>query len=95
MSHDHPATDDAVAALTQLPQIGPVTARQLVAVGVSTPEALRAVGAKQAFLKIRDQLDPGACVQLLYGLQAAVLGLAARELTAQTKAELRAWKAGV
>ena len=48
--------------LMTLPEIGAVTARQLVSVGIDTPEELRAVGSKEAFLRIRERLDPGACI---------------------------------
>jgi len=77
--------------LTDLPEIGSVTAGQLTAVGVADADQLSAIGAKAAFLLIRDQLDPGACVQLLQGLEAAVRGLRAPALPPEVKADLRAW----
>ena len=78
--------------LTSLPEIGAVTAKQLVTVGIDTPDALRTVGAKEAFLRIRDQLDPGACIALLHGLEAATQGVRARDLEPQVKADLNQWK---
>ncbi|MDR2975354.1 MAG: TfoX/Sxy family protein [Propionibacteriaceae bacterium] len=80
-------------ALTDLPEIGSVTAQQLVSVGITTAEQLRHLGAKEAFERIRTNLDPGACIQLLYGLESAVEGVPARALSPDTKAELRQWKA--
>ena len=81
--------------LMSLPEIGAVTAQQLLAVGIDTPAALRALGAKEAFLRIRDQLDPGACIALLTGLEAAVQGVRARDLEPQTRADLNRWKKGL
>ncbi|MCL2803611.1 MAG: TfoX/Sxy family protein [Micrococcales bacterium] len=77
--------------LTKLPEIGAVTARQLKAVGIEDAETLREVGARQAFGRIRSQLDPGACLALLRGLEAATRGIRAVELPPQDKAELLAW----
>lgn len=47
--------------LTDLPNIGPVLASNLRTVGLDTPEKLQQAGAKEAWLKIRLQVDPGAC----------------------------------
>ena len=77
--------------LTNLPEIGRVTAEELIAVGVPDAATLREIGAKAAFERIRSRLDPGACIQLLWGLTAAVEGVRVRELSPQTKADLRAW----
>jgi len=81
--------------LTDLPEIGAVTARELIAVGIDQAAILREVGAKAAFLRIRSQLDPGACIMLLTGLQAAVEGVRSAELDPATKAELRQWLKGL
>ena len=51
--------------LTDLPNIGPVLAGNLKKIGVDTPEQLRELGAEGAFLKIRGQVDPGACLHQL------------------------------
>ncbi len=78
--------------LTALPEIGPVVAGQLAAVGLGTPDQFRAVGAREAFRRIKEQLDPGACLNLLYGLEAATCGIRATELPPETKTELKQWK---
>lgn len=78
--------------LTSLPEIGKVTAEQLRAVGIPDTETFRAVGAREAFLRIRSQLDPGACIQLLTGLEAAVQGVRAGDLSPQIRADLNRWK---
>lgn len=46
--------------LTKLPNVGPVLAEQLRKVGLETPEALRAAGTQEAFIRIRTQVDGGA-----------------------------------
>ena len=75
--------------LEKLPNIGAVAAENLRRVGIDTPEQLRAAGAKEAWLRIRLQVDGGACLHLLQGLEAAVEGIPKKELTAEKKAELR------
>jgi DNA transformation protein len=80
-----------MSSLADLPEIGNVTATQLVAVGIKDADTLRDIGARQAFSRIRDELDPGACIQLLIGLECAVRGISAKELPPKDKADLRAW----
>lgn len=79
-----------MSSLTDLPEIGAVTARQLVAVGIEDADALREVGAPEAFVRIRDQLDPGACIQLFTGLECAARGVRSKQLSPADRAELRA-----
>jgi DNA transformation protein len=77
--------------LTHLPEIGPVAARLLTEAGIPDAQTLRSLGAREAFARIRAQVDPGACLQLLTGLEGAVRGIRARDLPPQDKAELRDW----
>ncbi|GEM_PF-285097 len=79
-----------LSSLTDLPEIGAVTASQLVAVGIEDADALREVGALEAFVRIREQLDPGACLQLFTGLECAVRGIRAKQLSPDDRADLRA-----
>ena len=51
--------------LTDLPNIGPVLAGNLEKIGVTEPEQLRELGAEEAFLRIRAQADPAACLHKL------------------------------
>ena len=48
--------------LTDLPNIGPVLADNLRRVDINIPEELRAVGACEAWLRIRARVDSGACL---------------------------------
>lgn len=75
--------------LTALPNIGPVLADNLARIGVETPELLRAMGAREAFLRIRANLDPGACLHQLQALEGAVQGVKKSALPQQTKEALR------
>ncbi len=77
--------------LTSLPNIGPVLADNLKKIGVDSPEALREMGAEGAWLAIRGQVDPGACLHQLQALAGAVAGVPKKELTPERKAELKAF----
>ena len=77
--------------LTDLPNIGPVLAGNLTRIGVTTPEQLRELGAQAAFLKIRGQVDPGACLHQLEALAGAEAGVKKRLLSPERKAELKRW----
>ena len=80
-----------MSALTDLPNIGPVLADNLAKIGVETPEQLRAVGAEQAWLSIRTQVDSGACLAQLQALAGAAEGVKKTQLSPERKAELKAF----
>lgn len=75
--------------LKELPNIGPVLADNLRKIGVDTPEALREMGAEGAWVSIRTQVDPGACLHQLQALAGAVAGVPKKELSPERKAELK------
>lgn len=77
--------------ITDLPNIGPVLAKNLQAVGVETPEALRTIGAEEAWLCIRLKVDSGACLHQLQALAGAAAGISKKELSPERKAELKAF----
>ncbi len=78
-----------MSELSKLSNVGKVLEENLLAIGIETPEQLRHTGAKEAFLRIRLQCDPGACLHMLYGIQGAVLGIPDKLLPAETKQELK------
>lgn len=78
-----------MSELMKLPNIGKVLERHLLAVGIETPMQLKKIGAENAFLMIRSQQDPGACLHMLYGLKGAILGVPDAQLSEKTKAQLR------
>ncbi len=84
-----------MSELSDLPNVGRVLEENLLAIGIETPEQLRQTGAEEAFLRIRLQRDPGACLHMLYGIQGAILGIPDKFLTAQTKQELKAFYNGL
>lgn len=73
--------------LSTLPNIGKDTASKLRQAGINSAEELLATGAEQAFLRLQ-ALDPGACIQLLYGLEGAAEGIKDKELSPEKKHEL-------
>lgn len=75
--------------LTDLPNIGPVLVRNLQSIGIDTPEALRKVGAEEAWLRIRLNVDGGACLHQLQALAGAAEGVPKKELPPERKAELK------
>lgn len=74
--------------LSKQPNIGKDTESKLIQVGIGSFAELKAVGTEQAFLRIQT-LDPGACIQLLYGLEAAIEGIPATRLSPEKKQELK------
>lgn len=81
--------------LTDLPNIGPVLAGNLEKTGVTTPGQLREIGAEEAFLRIRAQVDPTACLHQLEALAGAAEGVKKSLLDPERKAELKSWYRGL
>lgn len=77
--------------LTDMPNIGPVLAGNLERIGVTTPEQLRGMGAREAFLRIRAEVDFTACLHQLEALAGAAEGLKKSLLPEKSKEELKAW----
>ena len=77
--------------LTDLPNIGPKLAENLEKIGVTTPGQLQELGAEEAFLRIRAQVDGNACLHQLEALAGAAEGVRKGLLSPERKAELKAW----
>lgn len=77
-----------MSELSKLANIGPKLTAQLNAVGITTPEELKALGAKEAWLRIK-AIDSSACLMRLSALEGAVRGIRWHELDKGTKAELK------
>ena len=60
--------------LSELPNIGNAVANQLKQVGILDEDDLKSIGAEQAWLKIQ-QIDKTACINKLYALGGAILGI--------------------
>jgi len=67
--------------------MGKDTEAKLIQVGIHSAEELLATGTEQTYLRLQT-LDPGACVQLLYGLEGAIEGIQANKLSMAKKQEL-------
>ena len=78
-----------MSELSTLPNVGKVLEKSLNKIGITTPEALRERGARQTFLDIRQQVDSGACLHMLYGIQGAIEGIPDKELAKDTKDDLK------
>lgn len=74
--------------LSKQPNIGKDTEAKLIQVGINSFAELKAIGTEQAFLRLR-AIDPGACIQLLQGLEGAIEGIPYTKISAYKKQELR------
>ena len=71
-----------------LKNIGPSLEAQLREVGITTPEELQKIGTKQAWLQIQ-QIDKSACINRLYALEGAIMGVHRYDLPEAVKEDLR------
>ena len=76
--------------LTSMKNIGKELARKLASVGAGTPQALREMGAKEAFARMRAAY-PKVCLVHLYALEGAVEGVEYNALPQEVKADLKAF----
>ena len=76
--------------ISDLPNIGKVVEAKLIEVGIETPEQLKAVGAEQAFIRLK-AIDEDACLSMLCGLEGAVQGIRWHQLSKEKKEELKAF----
>ena len=77
-------TDD----LTKLPNIGPVLARKLADIGISSREDLAAMGSLEAVLRI-GHTDPSACCNMLYANEGAIRGVRWHTIPKEDRARLK------
>lgn len=80
-----------MSALSSMPNVGKVLEDNLLQVGINTPEQLREIGAEEAFTRIRVQVDSGACIHMLYGIQGAIDGIPDKFLSDEAKQKLKAF----
>ena len=79
-------TDDL--PVETLRNLGPVSCRWLNDAGITTIGKLKQLGPVPAFIMVR-QRQPKASLNLLWGLASALQGIDWRELTEETKSQLR------
>ena len=78
-----------MSGLSHLPNVGKVLESNLLQAGIETAEELRAIGAEEAFIRIRAYADKGACLHMLYGIQGAIEGVPDNLLADSTKQRLK------
>ena len=77
-----------MAELRSLMNIGSEMEKKLTTVGITTAEELKAVGSKEAFMKLR-ALHPRVCLVHLYTLEGAVSDLPYNQLPEDVKQILK------
>jgi DNA transformation protein len=75
-------------SLAELPNIGPVLAAKLNAIGVSSDGELADLGAVEAVLRI-GQTDRAACYNMLYALEGAIQRVRWHQLPKAERAQLK------
>ena len=84
--------------LHDLPNIDAVLEKQLIAVGIDTPEKLRNIGTEETFIRLK-AYDAGSCLHKLTAIEGAVQGIPKKEISPERKAQLksfliRSWRVG-
>lgn len=74
--------------LTSMINIGNEMSKKLTAVGIDSSEKLIELGAKQAFLKLKETY-PQVCLVHLYALEGAILNTEFNSLPEEKKKELQ------
>ena len=74
--------------LQRLPNIAEKLEAQLTEVGVTTIDALKSTGSREAWLRIA-AIDPSACYMRLCALEGAIRGVRWHQLDDATKKELK------
>lgn len=74
--------------LLSMPNIGPVLAYKLAAIGIDSPDKLLNREAKQVFLELR-AYDREVCLCTLYALEGAIRNVRWHTLTTEKKQELK------
>lgn len=77
-----------MAGLTSMKNIGKELERKLAAVGVDSPEALRELGAKHAFFRLKEVFSQ-VCLVHLYALKGAIRDTEFNSLPEDTKQDLK------
>mgnify|MGYP001765914505 CR=1 FL=1 len=75
--------------IERLPNLGPYIARRLGEIGVDDVEDLRALGAVEAYARLKFKFDREISLNALWAIDAALAGIDWRWLSDGRKAELR------
>ena len=74
--------------LSDLPNIGKVSEKQLVGIGIKTKEDLEELGSKETWLKIKE-IDSSACYHKLCALEGAIQNIRWFDLEEADKKNLK------
>lgn len=77
-----------MSKLRDLPNIGKTLEERLIKAGIPDGDALKRVGGKEAFTKLR-LLEGDTCYSCLCALEGAVRGIRWHDLDSETKGELK------
>ena len=77
-----------MSELTSMMNIGKEMAKKLTTVGIDSSEKLIEIGAKQAFLKVKQEY-PQVCLVHLYALEGAIQDVEFNSLSEDKKKELK------
>lgn len=80
----------AARRISDLRGLGPASARMLASADIESEADLRALGAAEAFARVRLVADPAASLNLLYALHAALADVDWRTLPDELKQSLKA-----
>lgn len=75
-------------SLSSLPNIGKEIEKQLLAAGINNYNELSDAGSEGAWLRIQ-AMDPSACINRLYGLEGAIMGIKKTLIPEERKSELK------
>jgi DNA transformation protein len=78
-----------MASIKRLPNIGPKSVQWLESVGICTEEDLEELGAVEAYRRVKARYPGRVSLNLLWGLQGALLDLPWNELPPEMKEKLK------
>ncbi len=71
-----------------MPNIGKSLAKKLALAEISSPDELKFIGSKNAFLKIQTIFPDDVCINMLYALEGAIQDVRWHALGKEVKADL-------
>lgn len=75
-------------SLSSLPNIGKELTKKLIFANILSPDELRFIGSRQAFMRIKTIFPEDTCINMLYALEGAVQDIRWHKLDQETKADL-------
>lgn len=79
-----------MSELTALPNIGKTLADRIIQAGITTPDEIKRLGAKEVFVRVKS-VYPDACINHLYAIEGAVQNIRWHNLSEERKKELKSF----